>query len=307
MTAAVPVKWVKTASRRPAAMPSACQSGGCAGPDTAVPAPAFSFGAVRVNGVEIEAESVAQEIQHHPAPDGEAAWIAAARALVVRELLLQEARRLDLEASPEPDEAGRIDAEEDALIRELLDRQVQTTPPSEEECCRYYESQVGRFRTADLFEAAHILIEPESRDEAGWADAEARARAIAQQVGDDATAFAAAAREMSGCTSAPLGGSLGQVRRGELVQEIQSVLEALSDRTTSREPVRSRFGWHVVRLQHRSEGRVVPFEAVRDKIVDTLEARCWAIAAGRYVAALAARAQIEGVTLGDGSFAGGSP
>jgi peptidyl-prolyl cis-trans isomerase C len=307
MTAAVPVKWVKTASRRPAAMPGACQSGGCGGPDTAAPAPGFSFGAVRVNGVEIEAESIAREIQHHPAPDAEAAWIAAARALVVRELLLQEARRLEVEASPEPDEAGRIDAEEDALIRELLDRQVQAEPPTEDECRRYYASQVARFRTADLFEAAHILIEPESRDEAGWADAQGRARAIAQQVGDDAAAFAAAAREMSGCTSAPLGGSLGQVRRGELVREIQSVLEALADGTTSREPVRSRFGWHVVRLQHRSEGRVVPFEAVRNKIVDTLEARCWAIAAGRYVAALAAGARIDGVTLGDGPFVGGTP
>lgn len=85
------------------AMPSACASGGCGGAEPLLPPPP-SFGDVRVNGVEIDPESIAQEIQHHPAPDMETAWTEAARALAVRELLLQEARRLDLVAEPEEDE-----------------------------------------------------------------------------------------------------------------------------------------------------------------------------------------------------------
>ena len=88
-------------AQRPAPkMMSSCETGGCGGgPEPAIPPPP-TFGEVRVNGVEITPEAIAAEIQHHPAPDAETAWVEAARALVVRELLLQEASRIGLEAEP---------------------------------------------------------------------------------------------------------------------------------------------------------------------------------------------------------------
>src|SRR3546814_11664165 len=64
-------------------MPSACETGGCGGQEPMLPSPP-SFGEVRVNGVEITPEAIAEEIQHHPAPDAATAWIAAARALADR-------------------------------------------------------------------------------------------------------------------------------------------------------------------------------------------------------------------------------
>src|SRR5690606_16859297 len=109
-----------------------------------------SFGVVRVNGVEIDPEEIAQEIQHHPAPDGEIAWQGAARALALRELLLQEAKRLGMTAEPEEDDAGRQETPEDALIRMLLEQQLALTPVTVEECRRYYEGHLHRFRTPDL-------------------------------------------------------------------------------------------------------------------------------------------------------------
>ncbi len=51
---------------------------------------------VNVNGVTIPRDRVAREAQHHPSRTPLEAWKAAARALVVRELLLQEARRLEV-------------------------------------------------------------------------------------------------------------------------------------------------------------------------------------------------------------------
>jgi len=277
-------------------MPSACASGGCGGHEPLLPPPP-SFGEVRVDGVEIEPEAIAREIQHHPAPDAETAWIEAARALAIRQLLLQEGRRLGLEAVPEEDEAGRTEAEDDALIRTLLETQVEPERPGEAECRRYYDAHSERFRTPDLFEAAHILIEPDGDAEESWAHAERRARDIADGVGDDPAAFAAAARAQSACASAQQDGSLGQIRRGELVAEIQTALERLPDATTAREPVRSRFGWHVLRLQRRIAGRTLPYELVRERIADMLEARSWTVASARYVTTLASRAQIEGIRI----------
>jgi peptidyl-prolyl cis-trans isomerase C len=278
-------------------MPSACESGGCGGgPEPVIPPPP-SFGEVIVNGVEITPEAISQEIQHHPAPDAETAWVEAARALAVRELLLQEARRIGLDPELEADEAGRAEAEDDALVRMLLEEEVQPAQASQEECRRYYEANSSRFRTPDLFEASHILIEPEGEGEGVWAAAEARARAIASDVGDDPAKFAAAARAFSGCASSRQDGSLGQIRRGELVPTVQAGIEALVDGETGREPVRSRFGWHVLRLQRRIPGRIIPFEHARDKIADMLEARSWSVEAARYVAGLARRGKVEGVLI----------
>lgn len=281
-------------------MPSACETGGCGGPEPAIPPPP-TFGEVSVNGVEILPEAIAQEIQHHPAPDAETAWVEAARALAVRELLLQEARRLEMDADPETDEAGRTEAEDDALVRALLESQVAPETPGDEECRRYYDSQQHRFRTPDLFDAAHILIEPDGDSDEAWAAAEAQARRIASDVGDDPRAFAEAARTHSKCPSAQQDGSLGQIRRGELTPPVQAGLEAIEQGTTGRDPVLSRFGWHVLHLHRRIDGKVLPYEIVRDRIADMLEARSWSLAAARYVAELAGRSHVEGIVIAGGA------
>jgi peptidyl-prolyl cis-trans isomerase C len=277
-------------------MMTSCESGGCGGPEPMLPPPP-SFGEVRVNGVEITPEAIAQEIQHHPAPDAETAWVEAARALAVRELLLQEASRIGLAPETTADDNGRLEVEEDAIIRALLEQGVEPAAPTDAECRRYYEAHLDRFNTAELFEAAHILIEPEAETEEAWSSALKRARSIASEIGDDAAAFAAAARAYSGCASAKQYGSLGQIRRGELVGEIQTGLERLEAGTISREPVRSRYGWHVLRLHRRIGGRTMPFEMARDRIADMLEARSWSVEAARYVASLAARSNLEGITI----------
>ena len=278
-------------------MMSSCETGGCGGgPEPLIPPPP-TFGEVWVNGVEITPEAIAEEIQHHPAPDAETAWTEAARALAVRELLLQEARRIGIAAQPAADEAGRTEIDEDAVVRALLEEEVVPAEAGEAECRRYYEANLDRFRTPELFEAAHILIEPEGADEQAWASALERARDIIRQIGDDSGSFASAARAHSSCASAHQDGSLGQIRRGELVPEVQAGLEVLADGTTARDPVRSRFGWHILRLHRRIGGRTMAFDMVRERIADMLEARSWSVEAARYVASLAARNRVEGIRI----------
>jgi peptidyl-prolyl cis-trans isomerase C len=297
------------AARPAPAMPSGCASGGCGGHDAPAnasgPRP-VQFNPVRVNGVEIAPAAIAQEAQQHPAPDGTAAWMAAARALVLRELMLGEARRLGIEFEAESDAMGRREVEDEALIRALLEREAAAAVPTDAECRRYYDANVRRFRTPELLEAAHILIEPASDGEVGWAAAEREARTIAEQVGDDREAFAEAARTFSKCPSARQDGMLGQVRRGELLPAVQTALEALGEGVTRREPVRSRFGWHVLRLERRIAGRELPYEHVAQRIADMLEARSWAMAGARYAAKLVAAASVEGVAFDFAPWEGGT-
>ncbi len=302
------------AARPEPQMPSACSTGGCgggggststihihkrgdgaAGPALAAP-PAYV--AVRVNGTVIAPEAIAEEAQQHPAPDPASAWRAAARALAIRELLLQEAQRLGVAAQPEVDDAGRREVDEEALIRAVLETHAAPATPTREECLRVYEQRRERFRTPPLLEARHILIEPGSDDEAAWSAAQRQAATIAHEVGDDPAAFAEAAQAFSSCPSKMQGGSLGQLQPGELVPVVQSAIEALPEGTTGREPVRSRFGWHVLRLDRRIPGRELPFELVEARIADMLEARAWTLSAARFTASLAEAATLEGVALG---------
>lgn len=291
-----PIVFHAPASKIGAGMPSACTTHGCGGEAPRMPPPPV-FGEVRVNGVELDPEAIAREIQHHPAESAESAWAEAARALVIRELLLQEARRLGLGPEAEPDETGRLESDEDALVAALLEREVDPGSASESECLRYYAARRDRFRTPDLFEASHILLEPETRAADAWEAAFSQALGIIETVGDDPAAFAEAARELSACPSAGQDGSLGQLRRGELVPEVQLAIEALEPGTTGREPVRSSHGWHVLRLARRIEGQILPFEVVREKIAEMLGARGWSVAATRYVMELADRARVEGVSI----------
>ena len=149
---------------------------------------------VSVNGVVIPHDIVAREVQHHPESTPVRAWQQAARALAVRELLLQEARRQDLKAEPQTDGDGRRETDEEALIRGLIAREVRVPEPDEDACRRYYDHNRSRFRSADLYEASHILIaarrdQPEAfaaardRVEAAARDARERARPLCRPGG----------------------------------------------------------------------------------------------------------------------------
>lgn len=255
--------------------------------------------AISVNGVAIGLEALRQEAQNHPAASPQAALQAAARALAVRELLLQEARRQGLTPAPEQDELGRVETDEDALIRALLDQEIEVPTADEESCRRYYEKNAGRFRAEDLFEARHILLPALPGD----AEAEGHAEALAAQLILRLTAepgrFAELAEAHSACPSRAQGGHLGQLTRGQTVPEFETFLFNLEEGQLCPVPVRTRFGRHVLRLERKLVGARLPFEAVRAKIAAYLEAASWHRAVAQYLAILADEAEVVGVSLRD--------
>ena len=79
---------------------------------------------VQVNGTRIVDAAILAEAQHHPARSPDEAVAAATEALVVRELLLQEAARQSLTPEPDVDDEGRRETDDDALIRQLLTAEI---------------------------------------------------------------------------------------------------------------------------------------------------------------------------------------
>lgn len=252
---------------------------------------------VRVNGVAIGRDAISREAQNHPADGPQAAWTAAATALVVRELLLQEARRLGVAAEPIRDDDGRRETEEEAAIRALVEREVRVPSAEETACRRYYDNNRRRFCTATLDEVRHILIMAAPDDAPARTAARRLAADVVAALERDPGAFAGLARELSACPSKTVGGNLGQIGPGQTVPEFETALAAMTPGRVHPEPVETRYGVHVVEVVRRIEGRELPFEAVRERIAGYLEERVRRRALHQYVALLVGRADIEGIDV----------
>ena len=252
---------------------------------------------VSVNGVVVPRDAIAREVQHHPAPSPAAGWKEAARALAVRELLLQEARRIGVTAEPLSDADGRRETEAEASIRALIEGEVAVPQPDPQTCHRYYEQNRRRFRSPDIYEAAHILIAAHARDAEGYARARETANGLLAGLRERPESFAELAGRISDCTSGAQGGNLGQISAGQTTPEFEHALKAIEPGSLCCEPVATRYGFHIIRLERKIEGRELPFEAVAAQIAEYLAESVQRRAIAQYVARLASRAEIAGIDL----------
>jgi len=252
---------------------------------------------VIVGGREIPAEAIAAEAQNHPAPNAAAAWNAAAEALAVRQLLLDEADRLGIAADDRCDEEGRPLTEEDARIDALLEQEVRIPQADEAACRRFYDMHRERFASPLLVEAAHILIEADPTDAFAMGLATGDARTLIRELQAEPERFAEIARKRSACPSGQQGGNLGQVGPGQMVKPFEEALFALPENALCPQPVKTRFGVHVIRSGRRAEGRQLPFEAVQEAISGYLEEASYRRAVAQYIAILAGQAGVSGVAI----------
>lgn len=252
---------------------------------------------VSVNDVAIARDAIQREMQHHPASKPITAWQQAARALVVRELLLQRAKFLGLTPQPISDEAGRRETDDEALMRGVVEREVVVPEPDDETCRRYYERNGARFRSPEIYEAAHILFAALPSDADAYARARADADGVLAGLRERPESFADMAQAYSRCPSAAQGGNLGQLTTGQTTPEFEQALMALAPGQLCEAPVATRYGFHIIRLDRKHEGQVLPYEVVAGRIADYLRESVRRRADAQYIARLVTAAKIEGVDL----------
>lgn len=148
-------------------------------------------------------------------------------------------------------------------------------PVSEEDASAYYEANSELFQLADVYLSRHIFLAAPP-DESGdgnvakIAEARKTAENIAQQLKDGAD-FAELARMYSQDTvSAENGGMLGWIEVGKAgSKEFDEAAFALAPGQTS-EPVRTAMGFHIIRLEDKKQGGVIPFAEVKENIIAEL-------------------------------------
>jgi peptidyl-prolyl cis-trans isomerase C len=241
---------------------------------------------IRINGATIDETAIAAEMQFHPAASHETAQQKAALALALRRLLLDEAERLGIAAEGD-----------DATIGTLLRSELRLPVADEGACRRYYEANRSRFSSADLYEGAHILIAAAPDDAESRAAARRRAEELLSRILVAPKSFAALAAEHSACPSGKNGGRLGQLERGDTIDELETFLFNLAEGEICPRPIETRYGFHLIRLDRKLAGRELPFDAVKDEIAAYLMAMVERRAVAQYLRILAGRAHIEGIDL----------
>jgi peptidyl-prolyl cis-trans isomerase C len=239
---------------------------------------------ISVNGVTIGDDAVAREVQHHPAPNRDEAERQAATALVVRELLLQRVSEREIGG-----------ADDDQRIANLIDSEIRIPEPTEEEIARYYRRNGLQFTSPALYRAAHIFFPARASNEAASAAAKEKSEAVLAEVTADPDRFGDLAQAHSACSSKEQGGSLGLVRKGDTNPEIEQTMAVMD--VGSIRLVRSRHGYHVLRLDDRAPATSLPLEQAKGWIAEHFRKTSKRRAIAQYLQLLTARAKIEGIEL----------
>ncbi len=121
-----------------------------------------------------------------------------------------------------------------------------------------YDDKVKMIKPEEEVEARHILVSKEEDAK----DLVAKIRAGAK--------FAELAKEHSGdAGSKEKGGLLGYFGKGQMVPQFEQAAFALKSGDVS-DPVKSQFGWHIIKVENRRAKPAPKFDAVKDQILGSL-------------------------------------
>jgi peptidyl-prolyl cis-trans isomerase C len=201
--------------------------------------------------------------------------------LVKRELLYKEALKKGLDKDPEY--LKKIeDFKKITLVGLLLQKEIETkVKVSDQEVKDYYEKNKEKFAPVGQIKASHILVKTEEE-----------AKKIIERLkkGED---FAQLAKKYSIDTaSAKNGGDLGYFSRGQMVPEFEAAASRLKPGEIS-EPVKTKFGYHIIKVTDKKVGQVVDFEKVKNLISQNLVAERQKEAFDSYVEGLRKSYKVE--------------
>jgi peptidyl-prolyl cis-trans isomerase C len=153
-----------------------------------------------------------------------------------------------------------IENETRALLASEALAKIEAEATTEELIEKAYEDQYANAKGEEEFNASHILVETEE---------EAKALITALEGGVD---FAELAKEKSTGPSGPTGGDLGWMEKGRTVPEFEGAMIALEVDEVST-PVKTQFGWHVIKLKEKREKPKPALVEVRAELIEQLKAK----------------------------------
>ncbi|ATD54043.1 peptidylprolyl isomerase [Clostridium chauvoei] len=177
--------------------------------------------------------------------------------VIAFELMAQLGEELKLNTTEEY-KANVAQAEKDILTQITMNKVLSEITVTDKEALDFYNENKNMFVEQPTVSAKHILV-----------DSKETCDQIKKEIEAGELTFEEAANKYSSCPSKEQGGSLGAFGRGMMVPEFEEAAFNLEIGVVS-EPVQTQFGYHLIKVEGKSEEKSVEFENVKDQIVNNL-------------------------------------
>ena len=148
-------------------------------------------------------------------------------------------------------------AKKELLTQWGINKVLSQVTVTDEEAKDYYKANNQYFRTNEAVSAKHILV-----------DSLEKANEVLEKL-NHGLKFEDAAKEYSTCPSKAQGGNLGEFTRGQMVPEFEDAAFKLDIGVVS-EPVKTQFGYHLIKVKNKKEAASKEFSEVKDMIKSRL-------------------------------------
>ncbi len=267
--------------------------------DTAAPVGAAAFAQTRsvsapetiasINGITLHAAG--------KRPDEETL-----RELAYTEVLRQHAVKAGLLPRKAVLEAPELNEEERTVLETMVDAAVQVPAPTDDECQRYFDARKNQYVVGQAVHLRHILfaVTPGVNVQALSVHAD---KALISLLGKDVPVdlFGKLAAELSNCPTSTQGGDLGWVGPQDCAPELATTLFFQTETPVGLgvQPrlIHTRFGFHIIDVLERRDGKVLAFDEVRERVAAQLAMQSRAKALHQYMTLLVGQALVEGIEL----------
>lgn len=178
--------------------------------------------------------------------------------LIGQKLLLLDAKRNLLEADP-AFKAQLAKVKDSLLSNFAAEKAIANVTVSDKDAEEYYNNNKEQFVSGDSVNASHILV-----------DSEGKALEILAKIKAGEVSFEDAAKENSSCPSKANGGNLGDFEKGQMVPEFDAAVFAMEVGEITEAPVKTQFGYHLIKLNSKKEAEAMPFASIKDEIKEGL-------------------------------------
>lgn len=183
---------------------------------------------------------------------------------VIEEIVNQELLYLDAVDQKMTEEAEfkkAFEATKKSLLKGYaFNKLVADIGAEDDELEDFFQEHKNLFSQPETLKASHILVEKKDR-----------AKEVLQEI-NNGLSFEEAATNHSTCPSKESGGSLGEFGKGQMVPEFEDAAFNMEIGTIS-EPVKTEFGYHIIRVDEKKAARESKFEDVREQVKQQLIAK----------------------------------
>ena len=148
-------------------------------------------------------------------------------------------------------------ARRDTLAQMAMSEVMKDVTVDDAEIKEFYDTNPQQFQKGATVSAKHILVKEEEKCQEILAAIK------------DGKAFEEAAQEFSTCPSGSKGGDLGEFGKGQMVKEFEDAAFAAEIGDVVG-PVKTQFGYHLIKVKKRNEASVIPFEEVKGQLRQTV-------------------------------------